>query len=148
MFDRQAIYLRFVECYGAESAVQLAGILGLNRKTVYQWESGARQVPWKRLKGLVDEQGIRWDWLLEGETPKALVNHDVAACRPLNRREINQRYLSLFPALSQAELGRQIGVSQAMISYWSNATLQVPWEKLKIAVKDKSVTWEWLIEGR
>lgn len=139
---------RFAECHAAESAVQMAGILGLNRKTVYQWEAGARQVPWKRLKGLVDAQGICWDWLLEGKEPKTRTVHDVAKCHPFNRREINQRYLSLFPPLSQAELGKRIGVSQAMIPYWSNATLQVPWEKLKDAVSDKGATWEWLIEGR
>ncbi|MCD8244788.1 MAG: hypothetical protein LUD38_13555 [Parabacteroides sp.] len=148
MFDRRAIYSRFAEFCGAESAVQLAGILGLNRKTVYQWESGARQVPWKRLKLVVDEQGIRWDWILEGKEPKNRPNHDPSACRPMNRREINQRYLSLFPALPQAELGNLIGVSQAMISYWVNATSQVPWEKLKATVDGKGVTWDWLLEGK
>ena len=125
----------------------MAGILGLNRKTVYQWESGARQVPWKRMKRVVDEQGIRWNWLLEGKEPKAYPNHDTSKCRLLNRREINQRYLSLFPALPQAELATLIGVSQAMISYWVTEKLQVPWEKLKAAVDDKGVTWDWLLEG-
>jgi len=147
MSDRQAIYKRFAGCYGAESAVQLAGILGLNRKTVYQWELGTRPVPWKRMKRVIDEQGICWDWLLEGQGPKARPNHDPGKCHPLNRREINQRYLSLFPAASQEEQGKLIGVSQAMVSYWVTATLQVPWDKLKSAVDDKGVTWDWLLEG-
>lgn len=147
MFDRQAIYARFAGCYGAESAVQLAGILGVNRKTVYQWESGARQVPWKRMKRVVDEQGLRWDWLLEGKEPKNRPNHEATSYRPLNRREINLRYLSLFPPLPQGELAKLIGVSQAMVSYWVTAKLQVPWEKLKAAVHDKGVTWDWLLRG-
>jgi transcriptional regulator with XRE-family HTH domain len=128
--------------------VQLAGILGLNRKTVYQWESGTRPVPWKRMKRVIDEHGIRWDWLLEGREPKARPNHDPGKCHPLNRRDINQRYLALFPAASQEEQGRLIGVSQGMVSYLVNGTLQVPWERLKAVVDDKDVTWDWLLEGQ
>ncbi len=67
MFDRQGIYARFALCYRAGSAVELANLLELNRKTVYQWASGERQVPWNRLKRLLDDQLLSWDWLKEEE---------------------------------------------------------------------------------
>lgn len=146
MFDRQAIYARFAACHEADSAVTLANKLGLNRKTVYQWESGERQVPWNRLKMLVYEQKLSWDWILEGKDgklPSSKRIHDT----PFDRRGINRRFLSLFPHLTQNDLASLLGVSQAVVSYWHSGLNQVPWKRLHDAVEGGKATWDWLLEG-
>lgn len=148
MFDRQEIYKRFARCYAAETPSLLAKRLGLNHATTFQWRSGTRPVPWKRVKKLADEQGLRWDWLLEGKGPKFRppIKHD--RVKALNRHAINRRFLSLFPSQTQTKLGETLGVSQVAVFKWRHDEMQIPWEKLKCAVDNYHVTWEWLLEGR
>ena len=62
--------------------------------------------------------------------------------------DINQRFLSLFPNMSQAQTGKEIGVNPGTVFKWRKDISQVPWERLKHAVDTKGVIWEWLIEGR
>jgi hypothetical protein len=101
-----------------------------------------------RMKKLVDEQGLRWDWLLEGKGPKFRQRIKTGRTKKFNRHAINRRFLGLFPAQTQAKLGESLGVSQAAVCKWRHAEMQVPWEKLKCAVDNYRVTWEWLLEGR
>lgn len=148
MFDRQSIYERFASCHTAENPTDLAKILGLHFTTTYQWRSGKYQVPWSRLKQVVDEKKVTWDWLIEGVEPKKRPRTRHIIVIPLTRSEINSRFLSVFSGMTQVELGTLLGVSQVAVHKWESNKEQVPWKKLKYAVDNKSVTWEWLLEGR
>ncbi len=147
MFDRQGIYTRFVECFSDKYPAELARTLGVHHTMVFQWKSGKRPVPWSTLKHLVDVHGLRWDWLVEGKGPKNRQRKSENS-EPLDRHAINQRFLSLFPNMSHAKIGKELGVNPGTISKWRRDLAQVPWERLKYAVDNKDVTWEWLLEGR
>lgn len=148
MLDKQGIYSRFIACYSLESPYELAKLLGIHHAVVYQWKDGARPVPWHRLKTLVEDQCLSWDWLIEGQEPKHQCHVKKKAGRPFNRHAINQRFLSLFPDMSNAKLGKELGVNGTTVFKWRHDMEQVSWERLKFAVDAKGVTWEWLIKGR
>ncbi|MCC8109294.1 MAG: helix-turn-helix domain-containing protein [Planctomycetes bacterium] len=146
MFDRTGIYWRFAECHDANYQ-KLAEIFGLSYKTTHHWQVGRGPIPWKYLKSLVDDQCLRWDWLIDGTEPKKRKRCDKSA-EPFNRHEINQRFLSLFPGMSQAKIAKELGFNQTTVFKWCHDMAQVPWEQLRYAVETKGVTWEWLLEGR
>lgn len=50
--------------------------------------------------------------------------------------------------MSQKTLGDLLGISQMTVYRWHHNISQIPWERLKYAVDNKGVGWEWLIEGR
>ena len=147
MFDRQGIYQRFSDCHLARTPVQLAKKLGLRHASVFRWRSGEKPIPWKWLKTLVDDQGVTWDWLLEGKEPKYRNPIEKNTERSFDRHGINQRFLSLFPDHSNAKLGNELGVRDTTVFKWRHDMEQVAWERLKHAVDTKGVTWEWLLEG-
>ncbi len=147
MFDRGGIYRRFLESHSTETPVQLAKKLGLSHSSVFRWRSGEMPIPWKWLRILVDEQDLCWDWLIEGKEPKHRRRAPRESGQPFDRHGINQRFLSLFPDLSNAKLGKEFGVRDTTIFKWRHGMEQVSWERLKYAVDTKGVTWEWLIEG-
>lgn len=148
MLDRAGITKRFLSCYPDRTPVELAKTFGVTPPTVFQWLAGVRHAPWNRVKELADTQGISWDWLIEGREPKQSGRKPRRKPRPFDWHNINQRFLSLFPGLSQKDLGKLVGVSQVSVNRWHNDKSNVPWEKLKYAADAKNVTWEWLIEGR
>ncbi len=148
MLDKQRIYQRFTAFYSVKTPYELAMKLGISHSMTYQWRDGTSPVPWRRLKALVDEQGVSWDWLLEGREPKYRPRGGNTKCRPFNRHAINKRFFSLFPGLSQGKLAKELGIKQVSVYRWVHDVSQVPWERLKYAVDIKGVTWEWLIEGR
>ena len=100
------------------------------------------------MKKLIDEQGLSWDWLLEGKEPKHNHRAKKAAEQAFDRHAINQRFLSLYPDVSQVKLGKILGINEKMVFRWRHDMAQVSWERLKHEVDTKGVTWEWLIEGR
>ena len=148
MIDKSGIYKRFMECYPDETPYSLAAKFGIHHSLTYQWREGKTPIPWHRLKALVDEQNLSWDWLIVGREPKHRSHSKREEGQPLDRHGINQRFLSLFPGLSNAKLGKELGVRDTTIFKWRHDMEQVPWERLKYAVDAKGVTWEWLIEGR
>jgi hypothetical protein len=149
MLDRREINSRFFECFPTETRYALAKKFGVHHSLTYQWQEGKAPVPWHRLKNLVDEQELSWDWLIDGREPKHRKCSKKEALQPLDRHAINQRFLSLFPGMSQTQIGEELGgINPGTVFKWRHDIAQVPWERLKYAVDHKSVTWEWLIEGR
>ena len=148
MLDRQGIYQRFNACYGTETPYELAKKLKLNHAIVYQWQKGERPIPWPKLKTLVNEQELSWDWLIEGREPKHCPRRKGKKSETFECQGINQRFLSLFPNMSQAEIGKELGINPGTVFKWRKDISQVPWERLKDAVDIKGAAWEWLIEGR
>lgn len=146
MFNKPAIYERFASCYSEDKPARLARIFGVKPSTVYRWESGEKMVPRARLKKLVDDQKLSWDWLLEGKPPKH--HSSKKQPKPFDRHEINPRFLGLFPDMSQETLGGLFSVHQTVVSKWHLGKASIPWETLKYTVDNKGVTWEWLLEGR
>ncbi len=147
MLDRQEIFNRFASCYAAPKLVELARMLGVTPKLIDHWKSGRAPIPWKKLKTLVHEQDLRWDWLIEGKEPKHQIRTAKEPEQPFDRHGINERFLSLFPDCSNAKLGKELGVRDTTIFKWRHDMEQVAWERLKHAVDTKGVTWEWLLEG-
>ncbi len=147
VFDRQGIYKRFSSCYPTDKPTELARLLGLKQPTVQEWKSGKNAIPWQRLKKVVYEHGLSWDWLIEGREPKHQRRTAEKAEQPFDRHGINQRFLSLLPNCSNAKLGKELGVRDTTIFKWRHDMEQVAWERLKYAVDTKGVTWEWLLEG-
>lgn len=148
MFDRAGIYERFAMCYDAASPVQLAKTIGINHASAFRWRSGAKPVPWKRLKQLVNEQNISWDWLIEGREPKHFPEPSNRRAADFDWPGINRRFLDIFPDKTQQQIAEELGVGQVSASKWKHAEMHVPWEKLKYATETYGVRWEWLIEGR
>ncbi|MCD7909116.1 MAG: helix-turn-helix domain containing protein, partial [Clostridium sp.] len=147
MFDRQGIYERFASSYGATHSSQLAKIHNVARQTANSWKQRLNPIPWEYLKLLVDEQGLSWDWLIDGKEPKHRKRRKGEIIQPLDRHAINQRFLSLFSNMSQAKIGEELGgINPGTVYKWRHDIAQVPWERLKYAVDNKGVTWEWLIE--
>ncbi len=122
-------------------------MLGVTPKLIDHWKSGRAPIPWKKLKALVHEQNLRWDWLIEGKEPKHQIRTAKDPEEPFDRHGINERFLSLFPDCSNAKLGKELGVRDTTIFKWRHDMEQVAWERLKHAVDTKGVTWEWLLEG-
>lgn len=149
VMDKREIALRFFECHSPRTPYQLAKLLGVHPPLVYRWHDGNAPVPWHWLKMLVDEQGLCWDWLIDGKEPKYRNVHEGEILEPLDRHAINQRFLSLFPGMSQAQIGEILGgINPGTVYKWRHDIAQVPWDRLKYAVENMDVTWEWLIEGR
>ncbi len=147
MLDKRGIYQRFIEFYPSKTPYELAMRLGIDHSLAYQWQEGKCPVSWRRLKALADEEGVCWDWLIEGKKPKYRPPGKKTFCQPFDRHGINKRFLSLFPGLSQGKLAKELGVKQMSVYRWCHDISQVPWERLKYAVDFKEVTWEWLLEG-
>ncbi len=148
MLDRTGITKRFLSCFPEKAPTDLAEFFNVTPATVFQWLSGVRDVPWNRIKEVADVQAISWDWFIEGHEPKNAKRKPVRKARPFDWPAINQRFLSLFPDLSQKKLGILVEVSQVSVYRWHHSKSNVPWEKLKYAVDTQGVTWEWLLEGR
>ena len=148
MFIRQEIFARFASCYPYEKLVDLAAAMETTPQVVDHWKTGRTPIPWGKLKNLVDDKGIRWDWLIEGSGPKLRKRREGEVAQPLDRHGINERFLSLFPGMSQAKIAAELGINQTAAFKWRHDVEQGPWERLKYAVDNKGVTWEWLLEGR
>ncbi len=69
MFDKAAINQRFLSFFAGKSQKEIMDLLDVSQSAVSSWQVNRKQVPWKKLKWLVDTYGIRWDWLLEGRGP-------------------------------------------------------------------------------
>ncbi len=95
----------------------------------------------------MDRREFSWDWLLEGVGVKNRARGKPVELKPFDRQGINRRALSVFDGELQEEVARLLGVSQSAVSSWKNCRRQVPWEKLKMIVDAKGVSWNWLIEG-
>lgn len=149
MLDKEGIYQRFIDCYPVKGITELAAQFGIKYQTIHGWKQGKYPVPWPRLKELVDAQGLSWDWLIDGKEPKHRKRRKGEIIQPLDRHAINQRFISLFSNMSQAKIGEELGgINPGTVYKWRHDIAQVPWERLKYAVDNKGVTWEWLIEGR
>ncbi len=147
-FDRTAIRERFFSCFAGETPTEIAKHFNVTPPTVFQWLSGHRHVPWEKLKYVVDMKGMRWDWLLDGKTPEMHDEKSRARLSPFDWEKINQRFFALFPNMSQTELAKFLGVTQGAVCSWSMNRRHIPWGRLRWAVAQKNVTWEWLLEGR
>ncbi len=147
MLDRKGIYERVMTQYSVTRPVDLARKLGVKPQVVLQWKDGVRQVPWHRLKVLVDAQCLSWNWLIDGKEPKYRNPIKEESGHPFDRHGINQRFLSLFSDYSNAKLGKELGVRDTTVFKWRHDMEQVSWERLKYAIDSKGVTWDWLIEG-
>ncbi len=147
MLDRKAIYSRFVSCYGESTPARLARRLGVVNQTVYDWESGKTMISKVRLKKLVNEESLHWDWLIEGKEPMRRRKVVGEPCNLLDRHGVNQRLLSLFPDMSEAKLAALFGVHQTAVHKWRHDRAFVSWGALEFAVTEKGVTWDWLFEG-
>lgn len=140
MLDRKAIYERFVTCYGERRPARLARILGVADQTVYDWESGKTMIARDRLKKAVNKYSLHWDWLIDGKIPEK--RRKPFSGTELNRLDVNQRLLGLFPGLSQAKLGVMFGVHQTTVYKWRNDKSFVSWDAMEFAVVNKGVTWD------
>ncbi len=147
MFDWVAIYNRFAEVYEAKHSTELARILGVSKQSTHYWKTGKSHVPWRRLKKLVDEKCLSWDWLIEGKEPKLSCIQNTLPSGDFDWTGMSKRFLGLFPDKRQTVIAKQLGVAQETVSKWSRGEKHVPWEKLKYARISYGVSWEWLIQG-
>ncbi len=69
MFDKDAINQRFFSFFAGKTQKDIMDLLEVSQSAVSSWQVNRKQVPWKKLKWLVDTYGIRWDWLIEGRGP-------------------------------------------------------------------------------
>ena len=147
MIDKKQVYERFADCYSASKPADLVKALNLKSSTISNWKTGKKRIPWTRLKNAVDEFNVNWDWLLEGKQPKMRSKLQKRYDNQLNRDAISCRFMDLFRDMSQADFARLLDVSPVAAFYMFEETMQVPWDKLSIAVDVKGITWEWLLEG-
>lgn len=150
MFDWREINKRFLSFFQGQTQYEIAEHHGVSQPTVNEWVNGIQQIPWKRLKELVDIHQISWDWLLEGQGPKerrATTNPMEMGTGVFDTPGINQRFLAFFCNMTQKEMAAYFEVTQPAVSGWKNFDRQIPWEKLKMVADIKSVSWEWLLEG-
>lgn len=141
---------RFLAFFPGKSQVQIAELYGISQPTVSEWVSGRAQVPWEKLKDLVDTQKVCWNWLLEGLEPKyraAALDEPETERGVFDTPGINNRFLSLFPDFTQKELAEYFGITQPVVSKWKTFDKQVPWDKLKHVVDSQGISWDWLLEG-
>ena len=66
MFDKVAINQRFLSFFHGKNQNEIMEILGVSQSAVSSWQVFRKQVPWKKLKWLVDTENVSWDWLIEG----------------------------------------------------------------------------------
>lgn len=149
--DKNSIIDRFFDCYSDLSHLQIAKEFAISRQTVDQWGRHESPVPWRKLKNLVNEQSISWDWLIDGYGAKnrTHIYPEEASRNPeFDRAGINTRFLSCFQGVTQNDVAERLGINRSFISAWRTNRKQVPWETLQYAVVHESLSWEWLIEGR
>ena len=147
MFASREIYERFAECYAVKSAAHLAGILKLAPQTVQAWRRADAPVPPIRLKKVVDEMGISWDWLIKGTEPKRRPDCETYPTKGFDWKSINTRFLDLFSGKTQDQIAEELGIKQVNVSRLKSGDMHTPWEKLKYAAVTYNVTWDWLMEG-
>ena len=148
LLDRAAIDRRFFSCFDGETPTEIAEYFAVTPPTVFQWLSGHRHVPWEKLKYVVDVKDISWDWLLDGKTPKKSGRQLRTWIPGFEWEKINKRFFSLFPKMTQVEIAECLEVTQGAVTSWKTNRSHIPWDRLKWAVAQKNVTWEWLLEGR
>ena len=102
--------------------------MSVKSSTVSQWKIGKRQVPWERMRALVNAKMIRWDWLLEGIDEKFRQTTDIR--HHLGRTAITRRFVSMLPTTSGARLAGIFGVSQVTAHRIVAGKMHVPWEML------------------
>lgn len=147
MFASKALFKRYAECYSVKKAAPLARTLGIAPQTVQAWQRGENPVPPVRLRKVVVEMGVSWDWLLEGLEPKLRHTRTLKPPETFDWEEINARFLSLFTGKTQEEIAEELGIRQVNVSRWKSCVMHVPWDKLRHAVTVYGVTWDWLLEG-
>lgn len=148
MFDTAEINMRYLSRFSPLAPIELAKKLGIKHSTVYQWKSGKRQVPWERLKEVIDSEGLSWDWMLCGEPPIVVTQGILNKIHePFDWHGINQRFLSLFSGQSQTNIGNTLGLRQTTVHAWYHDQRKVPWRRLQYAVDHHGVSWHWLITG-
>ncbi|MCC8167236.1 MAG: helix-turn-helix domain-containing protein [Planctomycetes bacterium] len=143
MFDRTAIYSRFEKGYKVHSSVEMVRLLGVKSSTVSQWKTGKRQVPWERLKALVNQEGLSWDWIIDGKKPY----RKNVSTMTLNRKAITDRFVAILSQVSQARMAELLDISPVSVHKMVSGKMFVPWDKLRFIVENSHVTWHWLIEG-
>ncbi|MCD8352552.1 MAG: helix-turn-helix domain containing protein [Planctomycetaceae bacterium] len=67
--------------------------------------------------------------------------------KSFNRKQINDRFFSLFTKKKKGELAALLGVGSSAISEWSAGRKQVPWDKLAYAVELSGKSWDWILTG-
>lgn len=65
----------------------------------------------------------------------------------MNKKEISERFLSLFGETSRDDLAKILGTQVTAISDWKAGRKSVPWKNLEYAVENMGVTWNWLLTG-
>ena len=70
MFNKVAINQRFLSFFEGKTQKEIMEIFDVSQSTVSAWQVYRKQVPWKKLKWLVDTEGVSWDWLIEGRGRK------------------------------------------------------------------------------
>lgn len=148
MNDRQQVYERFAECYGATRPADLVKAFNLDSSTISNWKTGKRPVPRVRLKIAIDKFHVRWDWLLEGTLPKLQAKRYWDQCNSLDHRQITMRFLDFFEDTIDTDIANLLDISPAAVHYMREGSMKAPWDKLKIAIDKFGTTWEWLLEGR
>ncbi len=66
----------------------------------------------------------------------------------LQRREIAERFFTLFTVKNQTALAEYLEVTPSVVTEWKKGRSAVPWEKLTQAVEKYGITWDWLLLGR
>lgn len=149
MFDKMAISNRFFSCYPGKSRRDMARIFGVCKATVTEWAREGN-VPWSKLKCLSDSQAVSWDWLLDGMEPKESAKEAIVydSTKPkFDSAGINQRFLSLFPDMTQTQIAHALGVTPGAVHEWHKNICQVSWQRLLDATETFGVRWDWLIDG-
>lgn len=149
MLERMAISKRFFQCYIGESRSSLGQKFDVRAPTVTQWATKGL-VPWSKLKYLSDSQAVSWDWLIDGREPRASTK---AAKTPRSKSprfakaKINQRFLSLYPDMTQTEIAIVLETAVGTVNDWKRTKSPVPWHRLAEAVDTFGLRWDWLIDG-
>lgn len=69
LFDTPGINQRFLSLFPNKTQKELAEYCKVSQPAVSGWRTYDRQVPWDKLKQVVDSQYISWEWLLESIPP-------------------------------------------------------------------------------
>ncbi len=65
-FDTGEINRRFLAYFDGMNRCAIGRALDVTHSAVFSWYSGAKRVPWEKLRRLVVDGSTTWEWLLEG----------------------------------------------------------------------------------
>lgn len=134
--------LKFIREYYGYTQDEVATVLNVKRQNYVEFENDKRPIPLKHLYNLCNYYKINMDYMtnLSNEEHKIICNKDI------DKQLVGQRllYFRTSKKLSQRQLAKELGVSDAIISKYENGKCLILLNTVLKLCQKYNISLDWL----